>query len=104
MTFADPSQTTATIVAAARATPAQVRDIRLDFFRGIAMFIILMAHTLGLEVVAEGVETPEQHRFLCKGGCDHLQGFFYARPMPAEEMTRLLEDGQLEINHTCLKH
>jgi EAL domain-containing protein (putative c-di-GMP-specific phosphodiesterase class I) len=55
----------------------------------IVKAIILMAHTLGLQVVAEGVETAEQHRFLCRNGCDHLQGFLYARPLPAEEITQL---------------
>ncbi|WP_299151186.1 OpgC domain-containing protein [uncultured Tateyamaria sp.] len=47
MTFADPIQTSAPPAAATPANPARVRDIRLDFFRGIAMFIILIAHTPG---------------------------------------------------------
>ncbi|WP_299732039.1 OpgC domain-containing protein [uncultured Tateyamaria sp.] len=47
MTFADPTQSTAAPVAAASASPVRVRDIRLDFFRGLAMFIILFAHTPG---------------------------------------------------------
>lgn len=47
MTFADPTHATAPVTAPAPATPARVRDIRLDFFRGLAMFIILMAHTPG---------------------------------------------------------
>jgi EAL domain-containing protein (putative c-di-GMP-specific phosphodiesterase class I) len=67
----------------------------------IVKAIIAMAHTLGLEVVAEGVETERQHRFLCENGCDQLQGFFYARPMPAEAITRRLEEGQLEITSRC---
>lgn len=67
----------------------------------IVKAIILMAHTLGLEVVAEGVETKDQHRFLCESGCDYLQGFLYGRPVPAEEFSRLLTSGQLEINTGC---
>jgi diguanylate cyclase (GGDEF)-like protein/PAS domain S-box-containing protein len=67
----------------------------------IVKAVILMAHTLGLEVVAEGVETREQHRFLCQSGCDHLQGFLYGKPMPAEEISRLLADNQLRITKTC---
>ena len=47
MTFADATQSNAAPAAAAPASPARVRDIRLDFFRGIAMFIILIAHTPG---------------------------------------------------------
>jgi diguanylate cyclase (GGDEF)-like protein/PAS domain S-box-containing protein len=69
----------------------------------IVKAIILMAHTLGLQVVAEGVETAEQHRFLCRNGCDHLQGFLYARPLPAEEITQLLTKDQLRITTTCNK-
>ena len=69
----------------------------------IVKAIILMAHTLGLQVVAEGVETQEQHRFLCHSGCDHLQGYFYARPMPAEKISLLLNDNQLRIMNTCSK-
>jgi EAL domain-containing protein (putative c-di-GMP-specific phosphodiesterase class I) len=42
-----------------------------------------MAHSLGLNVVDEGVETPEQMRFLRQHGCDQLQGYYLARPMPA---------------------
>ena len=70
----------------------------------IVKAVILMAHTLGLEVVAEGVETREQHRFLCQSGCDHLQGFLYGKPMPAEEISRLLADNQLRITKTCSNH
>ncbi|MEO0400923.1 MAG: OpgC domain-containing protein [Pseudomonadota bacterium] len=47
MTFADPTQTNAAAPAAASAPTVRVRDIRLDFFRGLAMFIILFAHTPG---------------------------------------------------------
>src|SRR5210317_23111 len=47
MTFADPTQTAAPSSAAAAAATPRVRDIRLDFFRGLAMFIILIAHTPG---------------------------------------------------------
>jgi len=47
--------------------------------------IILMGHKLGLKVVAEGVETPEQRDFLKKNNCDFLQGYLYSPPIPAAE-------------------
>ncbi|WP_164513279.1 putative bifunctional diguanylate cyclase/phosphodiesterase [Thiosocius teredinicola] len=67
----------------------------------IVRAVILMAHTLGLTVVAEGVASIDQHRFLCDADCDHLQGFLYFQPMPAETITQLLKNGELEIPHTC---
>lgn len=48
--------------------------------------IILMAHRLGLEVVAEGIETPEQIALLAHQNCDVLQGYHIARPMPLTEL------------------
>lgn len=67
----------------------------------IVKAVILMAHTLGLTVVAEGVESIDQHQFLCDAGCDQLQGFLYFHPMPAETITQLLENSELEIPHKC---
>jgi diguanylate cyclase len=57
----------------------------------IATAIIAMAHSLDLTVVAEGVETADQLEFLRRAGCDIMQGFYFARPMPAAELTKLLE-------------
>ena len=47
--------------------------------------IVSMGHALGMEVVAEGVETQEQLDLIIKLGCDEVQGYFFARPMPAAE-------------------
>lgn len=48
--------------------------------------IIAMSHSLGLKVVAEGVETPEQWAFLCNEGCDEGQGYLFCRPAAAQDL------------------
>ncbi|MBV6271482.1 EAL domain-containing protein [Alcaligenaceae bacterium CGII-47] len=55
--------------------------------------IILMAHKLGLKVVAEGIETSTQYELLCKAGCDYGQGFLFSKPLSARHFEALLEDG-----------
>jgi EAL domain-containing protein (putative c-di-GMP-specific phosphodiesterase class I) len=56
----------------------------------IVIAIIAMAGALGLKVVAEGVETQAQADFLREHGCDQWQGYFFGRPMPAADFTKLL--------------
>jgi diguanylate cyclase (GGDEF)-like protein/PAS domain S-box-containing protein len=58
--------------------------------------MILLAHKLGLEVVAEGVETQAQLALLKAAGCDHAQGYVFAHPAPAEELLALARRGTLE--------
>lgn len=53
--------------------------------------IIDMAHHINAKVIAEGAETKEQVNFLRKNGCDYIQGFYYSRPLPQEEFTKLLD-------------
>jgi diguanylate cyclase (GGDEF)-like protein/PAS domain S-box-containing protein len=52
--------------------------------------IIVMAHKLGLKVIAEGVETAEQRDLLIAAGCDYGQGYLFSRPVPAEDVEKLL--------------
>jgi diguanylate cyclase (GGDEF)-like protein len=52
--------------------------------------IIALGHGLGLQVVAEGVETPEQLEFLREHDCDQIQGYVFSKPLPAEELSSLL--------------
>ncbi len=66
--------------------PADADDV------AITHAIIAMGHSLRLNVVAEGVETVEQFEFLREHGCDLMQGYLVAKPMPAEEFGRLLAD------------
>ncbi|HVQ38605.1 MAG TPA: EAL domain-containing protein [Pyrinomonadaceae bacterium] len=54
------------------------------------MAIITLAHNLRLRVVAEGVETEEQWRFLHLLRCDEIQGYVYSKPLPPEELELLL--------------
>ncbi len=55
--------------------------------------IVAMSHALSLEVVGEGAETELQTDELARLGCDLVQGFHFSRPVPAAEITRMLEDG-----------
>jgi predicted signal transduction protein with EAL and GGDEF domain len=61
----------------------------------IASVIVTMGHTLGLEVLAEGVETLEQEHFLIEHGCDTLQGWLFAKAVAVDQATELLRRGEL---------
>ncbi len=58
----------------------------------IARAVIALGRALGMEVVAEGVETAEQLELLRGLGCDHAQGYHLARPMAAEEVGAFLAE------------
>jgi diguanylate cyclase (GGDEF)-like protein/PAS domain S-box-containing protein len=79
--------------------PADTLKIDKAFIRGIgedvedtaiAGMVVELAHTLGMEVIAEGVETEEQVTLLEEMGCDMAQGFYFARPLPDEAATEFL--------------
>jgi diguanylate cyclase (GGDEF)-like protein/PAS domain S-box-containing protein len=68
-----------------------VRDITLNEDDAeITKAIINMAHGLGLKVIAEGVETEDQLKFLRWQRCDDMQGYYYSRPLPAGDFQALL--------------
>ncbi|WFU42436.1 EAL domain-containing protein [Bradyrhizobium sp. CB82] len=68
-----------------------VRDLPHDSEdQAIAQAIISMGKTLGMTVVAEGVENAEQVAFLRTHGCDEMQGYLIAKPLPARQMAELL--------------
>ena len=58
--------------------------------RKLIRSIISLGHDLGLEVVAEGVETPRQLAFLTQAGCDQVQGYIYAPPLSSEEFRKFM--------------
>ncbi len=69
-----------------------VRDIAVDSSnQAIVRTIIAMAHTLNLNVIAEGVETEEQKRLLLNNDCTHYQGYLFGRPMPISEFEAVLK-------------
>ena len=59
--------------------------------------VVRLAHALRMEVVAEGVETAAQHAVLVRLGCDLLQGYAIARPMPAADVPRWLDRHEAEV-------
>ena len=71
-----------------------VNDILVDANdKAIVDTILRLAHTMGLQTVAEGVETLEQLLYLKAMGCDECQGYFLARPCPADAFVRRVEQG-----------
>ncbi|RJF99239.1 EAL domain-containing protein [Noviherbaspirillum saxi] len=68
-----------------------VRDITLDpDDAAIVLSIISLAHSLRLQVIAEGVETEAQLAYLQRHGCDYMQGYYFSRPLPTTEFELML--------------
>jgi len=66
-----------------------IRDIRKDEFT-ITKTIILLGKSLNMELIAEGVETDEQLDYLKEFGCDKIQGYLFSRPVPPNEIEKML--------------
>jgi EAL domain-containing protein (putative c-di-GMP-specific phosphodiesterase class I) len=56
----------------------------------IVRAVVQLAHDLRMTVIAEGIETPQQHRLVTDLGCDQCQGFYFAKPMPAPQVDSML--------------
>lgn len=72
-----------------------IQDVTTDRHDAtISLAIIDLAHSLSLQVIAEGVETLEQSQFLQANGCDQIQGYFFSPPLPSSEFEKMLIDGK----------
>lgn len=69
-----------------------VDDIATDKGKVLLGNVIRMINELGIDMIAEGVETKEQADFLKENGCMYAQGYYYYKPMPIEEFAKLLEN------------
>ena len=81
--------------------PADALKIDKSFVRGlgedvedtaIVRMVVELAHTFGMETIAEGVETEEQAELLREMGCDFVQGFHLSKPLLPDDVSRLLAD------------
>lgn len=84
-----------------KSTPFDVLKIDKSFLdefmesdrgRKIIEHTISMSQDIGLDIIAEGVETIEQAQFLSECGCDSAQGFYYSKPIPADEFDKRLRE------------
>jgi diguanylate cyclase (GGDEF)-like protein/PAS domain S-box-containing protein len=79
-----------------------VRDVITDLDdAAITRAIITMAHYLDLSVIAEGVETEQQLAFLHANGCDEMQGYYFSRPLPADDCAAVLASGR-RLQHAAV--
>lgn len=68
-----------------------------DRSKEIIRSIVYMAKLIGVQTLAEGVETEEQYEFLRKIGCEKIQGYYFGKPMPYEESIRQITDRNIKI-------
>jgi diguanylate cyclase (GGDEF)-like protein len=89
----------------------EVSEVKLDksFTSGVAKYssslaivdaVVKLAHALNLTVVAEGVETEEQRQALLTTGCDQMQGFYFSKPVPAEQLFAIYHNLNQQFNQT----
>jgi len=61
--------------------------------------IVAMAKVIGMSTLTEGVETEEGADFLMEIGCDRLQGYYFFKPLPLNELIRVYESGKLAVSN-----
>jgi diguanylate cyclase (GGDEF)-like protein len=67
---------------------------RIDSTKTIIKSVVTLGRGLGMDIVAEGVETPYEAAMMARFGCTELQGFYFSRPLPAEEMVKFFASYQ----------
>jgi EAL domain-containing protein (putative c-di-GMP-specific phosphodiesterase class I) len=76
-----------------------IKDIGNGDNGAISSAIIAMSHSMGLCVIAEGIENEEQLQFVKDNDCDEMQGFYYSKPLPADEFREfVIRHNQLVIS------
>ena len=60
--------------------------------------IVNLGKSMGLKITAEGVETKKQYEIVKESGCDEIQGYYFSKPLPSDEIEQILESGNLVIN------
>ena len=75
----------------------------IDRTRAVVRAAIGLAHELNIEIVAEGVETEGQEKFLLSAGCDYGQGYRFSRPVSAAQATALLRLGTIKPKRKSLR-
>lgn len=70
-----------------------VDDLSHNSSKSLIELIIVLSHTLGLKVIAEGVEDKERLEILKRYGCDIIQGYYISKPLPEDAALKLLEEG-----------
>ena len=69
-----------------------INELSNDKTKAVLADTIRMIKSIGMEIVAEGVETAETADWLIEKGCDYIQGFYYAKPMPESEYIEFLKN------------
>ena len=77
-----------------------IRDVEGERARDIIAGIIQIASRMGVNTLAEGVESEEQALFLESIGCDMFQGYFYYRPLPLEQVTAVMESADADVHES----
>lgn len=72
-----------------------INEIKNVDSKALVVAMISVARAKGLKVTAEGVETAEQRDELIGMECDHLQGFLYSKPLPIDQIEKLLSDDRM---------